>query len=307
MFDPLPNSKAIHNWKIAYGLFGSPVASAQKTIVFVHGTPWSSQVFRPLVEAITAVYPYQILLYDLAGYGESQTRVDEAAGEADKNGFRGDTSVKAQADVLRILLSELSNEGKISQNPPDVIAHDIAGAIALYAHLVHDCDFASLLLLDTNAVLPWGDGFYKQVRSSPQVFLDMPAHTFEAVICATIKSAICRSEELGLHAWIDTLAKPWLEANQASFVRQIAQANDADVATMLDQSMYEQVRCPVKIMWGDQDTWIPREKMEKLAGLLKHCLKGFVVVPRAGHLLMIDQPERIAIEVVSWLTGSAEA
>lgn len=302
MFQPLPELKTIKEWNIAYGLYGSSIKSAEKTIVFVHGTPWSSKVFLPLVEAITAVFPYQVLLYDLAGYGDSQTRVKESAEAVDRNGFQGDTSVASQAAILTILLKTLALEGKIRENAPAVIAHDIAGAIALFAHCNFGNDFESLLLLDTNAVLPWGDGFYKQVRSNPRVFMEMPQHVFEAVVRSTIKSAICRSEELGLQGWVDVLAKPWLGANQSSFVRQIAQANDQDVAQMLDQNMYQRVRCPVKIMWGEQDTWIPREKMDRLAGMLQHCLKGFVVVPNAGHLLMIDQPERVTADIVSWLT-----
>lgn len=82
---------------------------------------------------------------------------------------------------------------------------------------------------------------------------------------------------------------------------QIAQANDGDVAEMLDQNLYDNVQCPVKIIWGQEDQWIPREKMDRLAGMLKHCLKDFVIVPGAGRLVMIDQPVRVASEVFIWL------
>lgn len=106
-------------------------------------------------------------------------------------------------------------------------------------------------------------------------------------------------------------AQPWLASEdlvqdqdqvQKSFVRQIAQANDNDVAEMLDKSLYSHVACPVKILWGADDHWIPRVKMESLANTLGDKLKEFVVIPEAGHLIMVDQPERVAVETFSWLS-----
>ncbi|WPB00780.1 uncharacterized protein RHO25_005400 [Cercospora beticola] len=136
---------------------------------------------------------------------------------------------------------------------------------------------------------------------------------------ATIESACHDSEKLRGGGWEDKLAAPWLPTSssstssdtkdtspsepQSSFVRQIAQANDQDVAEMQDGDLYKNVRCPVKILWGEQDQWIPREKMEKLGDMLRQGgrLEEFVVVPEAGHLLMVDQPERVAMEVLGWL------
>jgi len=326
MSESLPQTFPFAGWQIKYKLHEAKKADtstdtglSQQTVVFVHGTPWSSEVFVPLAEAISATLECSILLYDLVGYGESQALdASTSSHAADKNGFVGDTSVKAQGEALAALLAHLKLDGKTQGRPvPAVIAHDIAGTIALRAHLLHGCDFVSLLLLDTNCILPWGDGFYNQVRTNPKLFLDMTPSIFEAVVRAVIRSALCEPKKLS-SGWEDVLAEPWLPSltttaesgstsaadkdGQRNFVRQIAQANDADVAEMLDRGMYKDVRCSVKIMWGEQDGWIPGPKMEKLAEMLRHCLKSFVRIPQAGHLLMIDQPERVTAEVVSWLT-----
>ena len=146
------------------------------------------------------------------------------------------------------------------------------------------------------------------MRSEPDVFLKLPWGIFEAVVRAVIQSACFNSRTL-LSGWEDALAKPWVsndgelsaEERNQNFVRQIAQANDGDVAEMLDVNMYSNIRCDVKILWGEKDKWIPREKMDSLAEKLEHRLKEFVVIPEAGHLLMIDQPERVAFEIYSWL------
>lgn len=297
-------------WTIKYAFSPAPPSTRSRTVVFVHGTPWSSAVFQPLAKALLARPGYRVLLYDLPGYGQSQ-KLDASKIETGTDSlFEGDTSVALQSRALAALLKDLSLDGLHGHEKPEVIAHDIAGAIALRVHLIHGCEFSSLLLMDTNTVLPWGDGFYKLVRSEPHSFLKLPLRVFDAVVREVTRSACFNPDKLE-SGWEDTIVEPWsgagtLGASEAEhrkigFVRQIAQANDADVAEMLDQSMYERVRCPVKIVWGEEDQWIPREKMDRLAEMLGSQLVEFVVVPEAGHLVMIDQPERVAVEVYDWL------
>ncbi|KAJ4349976.1 uncharacterized protein N0V89_008597 [Didymosphaeria variabile] len=294
-----------NGWTIKYGVFGGEKKHEQ-TVVFVHGTPWSSAVFNPLASALMSGNGYRIVLYDLAGYGQSQDFNDKGAAQSGEL-LVGDTSVRTQASVLADLFKHLRlNQSDILQSPA-LVAHDIAGAVALRAGLLHGCKYRSLLLLDTNTVLPWGDGFYKLARSEAKTFLQLPVNVFEAVVRAVIRSDSHAPKEFS-RVWEDILAEPWVDkdssvadAKQKSFIRQIVQANDADVAEMLDQDLYKHVECPVKIIWGEQDQWIPREKLESLAAMLKDSFKEFVVVPDAGHLVMIDQPERIAIEMQKWL------
>lgn len=307
-------------WTIKYALL-DPTSkpglqpSNLKTAVFVHGTPWSSVTFWPVARTLLARGTHRILLYDLPGYGKSQAyeSIRAYVEEKEQTHFEGDTSVRFQAEALSELLKHLEIDGKDGNRAPAVIAHDIAGTIALRAHLMHGSLYSSLLLMDTNTVLPWGDGFYKLVRSEPSVFLQLPHGIYEAMLRAVIRSATFNPDKLKAD-WEELLARPWLtdgeniskgqEQAQKSFVRQVAQANDDDVAEMLDKSLYSQVSCPVKILWGEHDQWIPREKMESLAGLLGDSLKEFVVIPDAGHLIMVDQPERVAVEVFSWLSDN---
>ncbi|RMZ16705.1 hypothetical protein D0860_00829 [Hortaea werneckii] len=336
----LPLTFQFHGWNIRCNLLKStdrnPTSAKQpKSVVFVHGTPWSSVVFQPLIETLLAKGPYQILVYDLPGYGQSQeyhrsgdltqqTQAASATATTTKD-FPGDTSVKFQAEALAALLSSVhlhpskgDADARGTAALPAIIAHDIAGAIVLRAHLLHACDFASMLLMDTNAVLPWGDGFYKLVRSEPHTFVQLPPKIFEAVVRAVVQSA-CFNPGVLKTGWEDKLTAPWVVAglesssgekgrgtegegeSQRSFVRQIAQANDGDVAEMLEGNKYEKVRCRVKVLWGENDTWIPREKIERLIEMLGDKVKEVAFIPEAGHLVMLDQPGRVAVEVYDWL------
>jgi pimeloyl-ACP methyl ester carboxylesterase len=303
---PLPSTFRHDDWQIKYTLLSSSSqsnnqATPQQTLVFIHGTPWSSAVFSPLTNSLLATTPnLTILLYDLPGYGQSQTLTSTSPGP---KGFPGSTSIRSQASALAALLSHLSLDGKTGNTAPAVLAHDIAGTIALRAHLLHGCEYSRLMLLDTNVVLPWGDGFYKLAREQHSVFTKLPGHVYEAVVRAVVRSASMR--EGGLESeWEAVLVRPWVgsEAAQESFVRQIAQADDGDVAEMYEGGMYGSVRCQVTVLWGDGDSWIPRNKMEELCGLLGERLgKPLIVIEGAGHLLMLDQPEKVEEEVRSWL------
>lgn len=186
-------------------------------------------------------------------------------------------------------------------------ADDIAGAIVLRAHLLNGTNFDSIFLADTNAVLPWGDGFYELVRSDPQTFLKLPPAIFDAMVRAVIRSA-CHDPGVLQAGWEDALAKPWRsqindDSRQTSFVRQIAQANDEDVAEMLEEDMYQHVRCDVKIIWGEQDQWIPKTKIEQLIRKMGSKVKSCAFIPNAGHLVMLDQPARFAVEVFNWVNN----
>ena len=159
------------------------------------------------------------------------------------------------------------------------------------------------MLLDTNALLPWGDGFYTLARTHHSVFAALPAHVHEAVVRAVVRSASVRPEGLGSE-WEEVLVAPWVgsAAKQESFVRQIAQAEDGDVGEMVEGGLYGGVRCGVRVVWGEGDSWIPRGKVEGLCGLLGGRLeRPLVVVEGAGHLVMLDQPGRVEEEVRSWL------
>ncbi|KFY70325.1 hypothetical protein V499_09261 [Pseudogymnoascus sp. VKM F-103] len=309
----LPSTFEFQGWNIRYDLETSSNTTAGSTrappkpVVFVHGTPWSSVVFKPIVEALLAKGSYKILIYDLPGYGQSQEYNPDSNSTTPKASFPGDTSVKFQATALSALLNHVQLDGKDTNPAPAVVAHDIAGTIVLRAHLLHDCNFASMLLAESNCVLPWGDGFYKLARSEPQTFVKLPAKIHEAVVRAVIKSA-CHDVKVLEAGWEDALMGLWIDEDggevgerQRSFVRQIAQADDGDVAEMLEGGAYGRVRCDVKIVWGEEDQWIPRARIEETIQRLGGKVKETAFIPDAGHLVMLDKPERWAIEVFDWL------
>lgn len=89
----LSQSFTSHGWIIKYGVFGENTEHTlgtygTQTIVFVHGTPWYSAVFKPLARALLSRGGYRVVLYDLAGYGQSQEYCEKEV-EIKDNLFKG--------------------------------------------------------------------------------------------------------------------------------------------------------------------------------------------------------------------------
>src|SRR4051794_6938352 len=156
-------------------------------IVFCHGTPWSSRLWAPVAEALSA--EYTTYLWDMPGYGESSKDPEHRV------------SLDLQGELLHDLLEHWG------VNRPHVIAHDYGGAVALRAHLLHGSHFASLALVDVVALAPWGSDFFRLVREHADVFMAIPAAIHEGIVRAYVAGA----SHAGLapeHA--DILVRPWL-------------------------------------------------------------------------------------------------
>jgi pimeloyl-ACP methyl ester carboxylesterase len=105
-------------------------------VVMVHGTPWSSYVWRHVAPALSETHT--VYVYDLPGYGQSEQ-------------FEGqDVSLGIQNDVLAELIEYWALD------TPAVVGHDFGGATVLRAHLLNGVPFARIALLDAVSLRPWG-------------------------------------------------------------------------------------------------------------------------------------------------------
>lgn len=245
-------------------------------VVFCHGTPWSSVLWAPYAEALSS--EFTVYLWDMPGYGRSSK--DE----------RHAVDLGTQGELLRDLLDLW---GLAS---PHVVAHDIGGAVALRAHLLHGASYASLALVDVVALRPWGSDFFRLVSEQAHVFAAQPPHVHRGALEAYIAGASHRG--LG-RADLDALTAPWLSAEgQAAFYRQVAAADERFTDEVQDR--YAELDLPVAVIWGREDTWIPVDRAERLAEVVPGA--QLVVVDDAGHLIQLDAPVQLATALHRWLT-----
>ena len=258
----LPHAFVFEGQEVRYGVLG-----AGKPLVLLHGTPFSSAVWRRIAPHIAR--HRQVFYFDLLGYGRSEMRPQQ------------DVSLGVQNRVFASLLAHWGIAG------PDVVAHDFGGATALRAHLLNGCGFRSLTLIDPVAIAPWGSPFVQHVRAHEAAFRGLPSYIHRAILCAYITGAVHRplaQEDLQVYL------QPWLgERGQAAFYRQIAQMDQRYTDEV--EPHYGEIRCPVTILWGENDEWIPIEQGRVLAARIPKAI--FHAVCNSGHLMQEDAPEAI--------------
>ena len=260
---------------VAYDVFGSG-----PPVVLIHGTPFSSRVWRKIVPILAE--KRALYVFDLIGYGASEKREDQ------------DVSLAAQGRVLAELLDHWGLEG------PGVVGHDFGGATALRTHLLEARDFNAIALIDAVALSPWGTPFYRLVREYVGVFRQIPAYMHEAMMAAYVRDAThvpMSDEEL------EPYIAPWLgPAGQDAFYRQIFQ-NDRRYTDEM-QGRYAEIQRPVLILWGENDRWISPEKGEQLRATIPG--SRLHTIREAAHLAMEDAPGAVAeaLNVFFSATGS---
>jgi pimeloyl-ACP methyl ester carboxylesterase len=255
--------------------FGSLGRADRPPLVLLHGTPFSSVVWRRIAPHLAE--HRQVFYFDLLGYGCSEMRVNQ------------DVSLAVQGRLFAALLRHWC------LSKPDVVAHDFGGCTALRAHLLHGCEYGSLTLIDPVALAPWGSPFVRHVRDHEEAFAGLPSYIHAAILPAYIGGAAFHPLPAPvLKLYVD----PWLGASgQAAFYRQIAQMDQRYTDEI--ESRYGQMRCPVRIIWGEQDSWIPIERGRELAKRIPG--SSFLAVPDAGHLVQEDAPEALVAALLSAL------
>lgn len=187
--------------------------------------------------------------------------------------------------VQNRLLAQLLQHWRLSA--PHVIAHDFGGATALRTHFLDAAEYASLTLIDPVAIRPWGSPFVAHIHEHEAAFAGLPAYAHEAMLYAYLRTALHR--ELP-PAELAPYATPWTgEAGQAAFYRQISQMDQRYTDEVAGR--YNDLRCPVQVLWGREDGWIPIESGRRFAALLPAA--RLVEIPSAGHLVQEDAPEAI--------------
>ncbi|MFG3046019.1 alpha/beta fold hydrolase [Streptomyces sp. NPDC048241] len=234
----------------------------QDPVVLLHGTPFSSYVWRAVARALAR--HHQVFVWDMPGYGTSEM----ADGQ--------DVSLAAQGKVFTELLVHWGLD------EPTVVAHDFGGAVALRAHLLHGARYRALALVDPVALAPWGSPFFRLVGEHSEIFEQLPPALHQALVREYVSSA----SNPGLHpAVLDRLVQPWLgELGQPAFYRQIAQADQCYTDEVQDR--YGELDLPTLICWGQDDTWIPPAKGHELAARIPGA--RLEPIPGAGHLVQED-------------------
>lgn len=256
---------------VAWGTAGSG-----PPLVLAHGWPWSSYSWHRVIPQLAE--HFTLYWHDMPGYGRSEKRADARTG------------LDVQGAVFAQLLDHWSLQS------PRVIAHDFGGAVSLRAHLLHGCDYERLVLMNVVALRPWGSAFFDHVGRHVDAFAGLPPHIHEAVVRAYIGGAF--ASEIAPDD-VDALVGPWLsEEGRVSFYRQFAQADEAYTAEF--EPLLDSLRCPTRVLWGEDDPWIPLARGRALAEMIPGA--ELVTMKGVGHLPQLEADGQVIREVMAFLT-----
>ena len=223
-------------------------------IIFLHGVGSDKSVWRPQLDHYGA--NRRAIALDYPGYGESElvegaTRDDFAA------------SILAAMDALgidRAHVCGLSLGGVI--------------AIAMYAAAPSRC--ASLIIADSFAVHPDGQGIYdRSVAASQAMTMRELAEARSGLLLGSAANDELRSEVVETMAAID----PWVYRVGAEAVWLADQRDRASAISV-----------PTLIIVGDEDGITPPALSEELEQLIPG--SRLEVIAASGHLANAEQPER---------------
>ncbi|KAH8692324.1 Alpha/Beta hydrolase protein [Talaromyces proteolyticus] len=290
---------ATHSYTIKWRSLGNP---ASPPLIFIHGTPWSSLVWTPF--ALSLSRHFHVYLFDNPGFGESPLEIplpgtttsSEPSNSRSSKITQLDADLARQSQVFAALFHYWQASDTWAQSP-HIIAHDHGGLMSLRAHLLHNCHYASLCLLNVVAIGPFGQPLFKAVADNPEQFSQLPDIAIDGILESYIRNA--SFYELSKQD-MQMLKEPWLrEGGKEGFIRQLCQANYRNTDAVEGRYAEVGTKLPVKIVWGKQDNWIPVETAYRLGEALR--AKEVAVVENAGHLVMFDQPGQIGVELGRWL------
>lgn len=243
-------------------------------LVLVHGTPFSMPVWDRVAAALAD--RFRVYRFDLLGYGGSARRPGQ------------DVSLGVQNRVMAALLDHWDLPA------PFVIGHDFGGATALRCHLLNGREYCGLILVDPVALRPWGSPLVQHVREHEAAFAGLPAYLHEALLRAYLATASAHGLS---ETWMRRLMAPWLgDEGQAAFYRQIGQM-DTRYTEEIEERL-SAIRCPVHILWGEQDSWIPVNQGEALRLAIPGA--GLTRIADTGHLVPLDAPEAVVAAALTY-------
>jgi pimeloyl-ACP methyl ester carboxylesterase len=242
-------------------------------IVLVHGTPYSSFLWREIAPALAL--RRQVFVFDHLGYGQSEQREGQ------------DLSLAGQARNFTRLLEHWG------LSRPSVVAHDIGGAVVLRALLLEEASYRDLTLFDAVSGGEWEGGLFGLILEHAEVFAELPGYAHEALVASHLRHAT----HVGLRAEVlDAFLAPWRgAAGKAAFYRQYRQLRQADTAEY--EHLLGDISIPVRMIWGREDRILPPEHAEWLHERVAHAELSWL--DGAGHLLQEDAPARLLAHLVA--------
>lgn len=230
-------------------------------ILFVHGFPLDHSMWRAQIDEFSKTH--RVIAPDLRGFGET-------------DGALYSVSMEQFADDLAELLDVLAVEG-----PVIFCGLSMGGYIAWQFVQRHPARVAKLILCDTRASADSPEAAANRMKMADIVLKEGPEPVAWAMMPKLF--AQCSSERCpGIIASVRQMVMATNPVAIAAAHRGMAIRPDVT-------SLLPALRIPALIICGENDVISPPEEMKSIAQHMPNA--QFALIPHAGHMAPMEQPE----------------
>lgn len=288
-----------------------PKASSSPVLVFIHGWLLSRNYWQPLIDRLDD--DYQCLVYDLRGFGDSQSPTDKTlktksalmattsggAGAKDNAALIDATplstsnyTLAAYARDLAILLDKLDIDNAW------LIGHSLGGSIALWGASVASERVKGVICLNAGGGIYLKEEFERfrnvgkqLVKRRPQWLCYLPLID---VLFTRAQVARPLARRWGRQRVID-----FVVAHPEAALRSLLDSTTEAEVHRLPQ-MVSQLQQPVYFLAGANDRVMAPKYVRHLASFHKLFQNGganVIEIPNCGHLAMVEQPDIVDAQI----------
>jgi haloalkane dehalogenase len=260
-----------HDLDVAYYEAG---ASNGDPVVFMHGIPTNSYLWRHIVPAV-AEHRHAIAV-DMLGYGQSAMR----------DGF--DRSLRAQEEMLDDLLDGFGFDSV------SLVGHDLGGGVFL-RYACHEPEAVDELVLSNSVAY---DSWPIQTITDlglPESARDNSPADVQGMLDGLFRQTLWGDDHD--EAFLEGMKAPWNSEEGVTSVVRNAVATNTSHTTELDPT---DVTADTLLLWGLEDEFQPVQWAERLESDIDSC--ELVGLEEAVHWVPEDRSETFADRTVEFLT-----
>lgn len=256
--------KVFNKTRIQYNQVG-----AGPDLILLHGIGASTFIWRRLIPLLKE--KYRVTAIDMPGFGRSQKVLDF------------DLNLDSMSDFLVNFLSDIGIEKF------DIVGSSMGGAIALW--------IAKKYPAKCGRVLTIAAATHKSLLRYPTLGLKIltPLHFFinKKTMLVAVRNVI-KQKDLITDELVNGYLLPFRDRGEAwrSFLSAMAIVGDPRMPQEL-QELNSHATFRNKILWGDQDSVVPKWVQDELKQVLPR--SEFEILPGLGHHPFEDDPEKVSM------------
>ena len=257
----MPRVQISHGCEIGFDEAGG---GERTPVVFLHGVGSDKSVWRPQLDHFGQ--ERRTVAFDYPGYGDSAPAPEGTTRD----------------DYAAAIVSAMSAIGIAKAH---VCGLSLGGVVAIAMHHAASDMCASLILADTFASHPDGQGIYERSVAASENMRVLAESRVDVLLAQPADPAV-RNEVVETMARIDSLA--FRAGAEAVWLANQAERADA-------------IRVPTLVVCGDQDRVTPPALSTSLTRMIPGA--HYEVIERAGHLSNLEQPQAFNTIVGAFIRG----